>query len=246
MSARSLIGPALLIGCWSAVVWSGWISPILVPGPWAVVTELGRMLGRDLALDLGSTVGRVLAGVALGAALGVPIGLLVGSWRWAEVLVGLPVDLYRSLPAIALVPLFVIVLGVGEVSRLAMAVGAVLPITLVSASYGARSVREGRRALAKGLGMTQWQRLRLVVLPESLPHIFGGLRLAMSAATTVVIAAEMLIGANHGLGRRIADAQLFFRIPELYATVLLAAALGYGLNLLVLVVEHRALHWVGR
>jgi len=239
-------GPVLLIAAWAAGSALGLLNPVLVPGPLAVALELGRLASGPLWPDVGVTLARAVGGFALGSALGIPAGLWLGSAPRLEGALAVPLDLYRSVPAVALIPLFVVLLGIGEASKLAVAVGAVLPIVLVSTSYGVRSGRRTRRLLVQSLGMTRAQALRLVVFPEALPHVFAGLRLGISAATTVAVAAEMFLGAGAGLGRRIADAQLFFRVPELFATVLVAGALGVGLNRLVLAAEHRALHWVGR
>ena len=241
----SLAGPLLVIVLWDLVVRTGLVNPILLPGPWIVARELVRLLRGPILPDLLPTLARVLGGLGLSIVLGVPLGLLVGSSPAACRALQLPFDFYRSVPAVATIPLFVVLLGTGESAKLAVLVCAVSLTLVVHTSYGVRTVREGRRLLARSLGMSTWQTFHLVVFPESLPHVFSGLRIAVSLSTTIVVATEMLIGASSGLGRRIYDAQLLFRIPELYATIVVAGALGYALNKLVVQVERRVLHWVG-
>lgn len=242
-----LLGFAALLALWALIARSGLIHSALLPGPLAVGRELVRLLpSGEFLRDLFSTVGRVAGALSIAAVIGIPAGLAMGVMPRFGRGIELPLDLYRSVPAVALIPLFVVLLGIGESAKVVVGVGAVLPILLLNAAYGARAGSATRRRLVRSLGMTRWQALRLVVFPGALPHLFAGLRVAVSAATTVAVASEMLVGARHGLGRRIYDAQLLFRIPELYATVLSAGALGYGLNRIILLVERRALHWQGR
>ncbi len=241
-----LAGVLALFTLWTFVTALSLVNPALLPGPIAVARELARLLGGELYADFAATLARVLSGLTIAVFLGIPAGLLVGCRPRLGRALELPIDFYRSLPAVALIPLFVVLLGIGETAKITIAVGAVLPIVLLSTLYGVRAISETRWLLVRSLGMTRWQALRLVIFPAALPHVFAGLRIAVSMATTAAIATEMLIGSSRGLGRRIYDAQLLFRIPELYATVLVAGLVGYGLNKLVLLVERRALHWVGR
>lgn len=241
-----VVGVGSLLGAWQLVVWAQLVNPVLLPGPITVGRELGRLVAGPLGPDLAASLSRILAGLGLAIAVGVPLGLLIGASRRAADAFALPLDLYRSVPAVALVPLFVILLGIGETAKIGLAAGAVAPVIVVTTSYGVGAVRAARWRLIRSLRMSRWQALRLVIVPESLPHVFAGLRIGASTATTVVVAAEMLIGTHHGLGRRIYDAQQLFRIPELYATIVVTGLVGLALNRVLLVVERRTLHWVGQ
>ena len=87
---------------------------------------------------------------------------------------------------------------------------------------------------------------RKIILPESLPYIFAGLRVAISYGMVIVIFSEMFIGTDSGLGRRIIDAQTVYKIPDMYAAVVLTGLIGYGLNKLALYAERRIIHWEGK
>jgi ABC-type nitrate/sulfonate/bicarbonate transport system permease component len=239
-------GVATLVLAWWAAVATGLVSRVLVPAPPAVAAEAARLLAGPILPDLAASLRRVGCGLALAIAVGVPAGVAIGASRLLHLALHPPLDMIRSLPVIALVPLYIIILGVGEVSKVALVVGAVAPLLCIATAAGVRAVPEAHRLLARSLGLTRLQALRMIILPGAAPFVAAGLRLALSAALTVVVAAEMLCGAEHGLGSRIAEAQLLLRVPELYATVLVTGAVGWLANLALRLVERRRLHWIGR
>ena len=119
-------------------------------------------------------------------------------------------------------------------------------IVVFNSAYGVINARKQRVMAAKVMGASRWQTFRDVLVWESLQPSFVGLRSAVSMALVIVIVAEMFIGSTDGLGDRVFEAQQLFAMPDMYAAIFAAGALGYGLNLLFLVVERRFVHWAGK
>ena len=157
-----------------------------------------------------------------------------------------PVEFFRSIPATALLPVFMLLFGVGDASKIALA-GYAAGLTLaLNAMYGVHVGKELRRRAAQTLGIKGLALFRKIVFPEALPHISAGFRVALSLSLVVVIVAEMFAGSPAGLGKRIIDAQQVYRTDEMYAAILTAGALGFVLNRLALAAERRILHWRGK
>jgi ABC-type nitrate/sulfonate/bicarbonate transport system permease component len=119
-------------------------------------------------------------------------------------------------------------------------------VILFNVAYGVMNARKSRILAAKVMGASRWRVMRDVVLLESLPQTFVGLRGGVSLALVIVIVAEMFIGSTDGLGQRVFEAQQLFEMPDMYAAIFAAGALGYGLNLLFLLIEKRFVHWTGK
>ena len=199
---------------WDLVVRAGLIKVILLPTPWATLGALVTGLaGGPLLLDFGVTVLRTLEAFLIAAVVGVPLGVLLGSNEKAYRSVEFLIDFFRSTPSSALIPLFLLIFGVSDINKVAIA------------AFGA---------------------LLIVLIWESLQPTFVGLRSAVSMALVIVIVAEMFIGSDNGLGHRIIDAQQVLNVKSMYAAILAAGALGYGLNVLFLIAERRIVHWSGR
>ena len=119
-------------------------------------------------------------------------------------------------------------------------------IVLFNSAYGVMNAKKTRVMAAQIMGVSKWHVFKDVLLMESLAQTFVGLRSAVSMALVIVIVAEMFIGSETGLGHRIIDAQQVFNVKEMYCSILVTGALGYGLNLLFLLAEKRLIHWSGK
>ncbi len=241
------LGPVLLFIVWDFVVRFGFIKPILLPSPTdtlgALVTGL---LGGPLLLDFAVTVKRTLQAFAIAAVLGVPLGVLLGSNEKAYRSVEFLIDFFRSTPSSALIPLFLLIFGVSDINKVAIAAFGAFLIVIFNSAYGVMNARKQRVMAAKVMGASRWQTFRDVLIWESLQPTFVGLRSAVSMALVIVIVAEMFIGSENGLGHRIIDAQQVLNVKSMYAAILSAGGLGYALNVLFLVAERRTVHWSGR
>lgn len=241
------VGPLALFIVWDLVVRAGWIRAILLPPPSATVATLVTgLLGGALLGDFAVTFWRTVQAFLIASVVGVPLGVLLGSNEKAYRSVEFLIDFFRSTPSSALIPLFLLIFGVSDINKVAIAAFGAFLIVIFNSAYGVINARKQRVMAARVMGATRWQIFRDVLVWESLQPTFVGLRSAVSMALVIVIVAEMFIGSDAGLGHRIIDAQQVLNVKTMYAAILAAGALGYALNILFLVVERRIVHWSGR
>lgn len=242
-----IVGPIALFVIWDLVVRAGWIKAILLPPPEATLMAMFKGLaGGPLLLDFTVTVIRTLEAFAMAAVLGLPIGVLLGSNERAYRSVEFLIDFFRSTPSSALIPLFLLIFGVSDINKVAIAAFGAFLIVLFNSAYGVLNARKQRVMAAKVMGASRWRIFCDVLIWESLQASFVGLRSAVSMALVIVIVAEMFIGSENGLGHRIIDTQQVLNVREMYAAILSAGALGYALNVVFIVIEKRIVHWSGR
>jgi ABC-type nitrate/sulfonate/bicarbonate transport system permease component len=245
--ALPFIGPVVLFIIWDLVVRLGFIKAILLPPP---IDALGALLsglaGGPLLKDFAVTVWRTVQAFLIAAAVGMPLGVLLGSNEKAYRSVEFLIDFFRSTPSSALIPLFLMIFGVSDINKVAIAAFGALLIVIFNSAYGVINARKQRVMAAKVMGASRWQVFKDVLIWESLQPSFVGLRSAVSMALVIVIVAEMFIGADTGLGNRIINSQQVMNVKDMYASILAAGALGYALNILFLVLERRIVHWSGR
>ena len=242
-----IVGPIALFVIWDLVVRAGWIKAILLPPPEATLMAMFKGLaGGPLLLDFTVTVIRTLEAFVIDAVLGLPIGVLLGSNERAYRSVEFLIDFFRSTPSSALIPLFLLIFGVSDINKVAIAAFGAFLIVLFNSAYGVLNARKQRVMAAKVMGASRWRIFCDVLIWESLQASFVGLRSAVSMALVIVIVAEMFIGSENGLGHRIIDTQQVLNVREMYAAILSAGALGYALNVVFIVIEKRIVHWSGR
>jgi ABC-type nitrate/sulfonate/bicarbonate transport system permease component len=241
------IGPIVLFVVWDLVVRAGLIKPILLPPPLATLqTMVVGLAGGPLLADFAVTVWRTVQAFVIAAAVGMPLGILLGSNEKAYRSVEFLIDFFRSTPSSALIPLFLLIFGVSDINKVAIAAFGAFLIVVFNSAYGVMNARKQRVMAARVMGASRWQIFKDVLVWESLQPSFVGLRSAVSMALVIVIVAEMFIGSDSGLGHRIIDAQQVLNVKSMYAAILAAGALGYLLNLLFLVLEKRLIHWSGK
>lgn len=242
-----VVGPLVLFIVWDVVVRAGLIKAILLPPPLATLEVLiTGLLGGALLTDFLVTVWRTVQAFFIAAAVGMPLGVLLGSNEKAYRSVEFLIDFFRSTPSSALIPLFLLIFGVSDINKVAIAAFGAFLIVVFNSAYGVINARKQRVMAAKVMGASRWQIFKDVLVWESLQPSFVGLRSAVSMALVIVIVAEMFIGSDNGLGHRIIDAQQVLNVKTMYAAILAAGALGYALNVLFLVVERKIVHWSGR
>ena len=245
--AVPFIGPVLLFIVWDLVVRLGFIKPILLPPPADTVTALiNGLAGGPLLKDFAVTLWRTCQAFMMAAVIGVPLGVVLGSNDKAYRSVEFLVDFFRSTPSSALIPLFLMIFGVSDINKVAIATFGALLIVVFNSAYGVINARKQRVMAAKVMGASRWQIFKDVLIWESLQPSFVGLRSAVSMALVIVIVAEMFIGSDSGLGNRIINSQQVMNVRDMYASILAAGAMGYSLNVLFLMAERRIVHWSGR
>lgn len=245
--ALPVLGPLALFVVWDLVVRAGLIKAILLPPPLATLeTLVSGLIGGSLLADFLVTVGRTLQAFLIAAVVGMPLGVLLGSNERAYRSVEFLIDFFRSTPSSALIPLFLMIFGVSDINKVAIAAFGAFLIVVFNSAYGVINARKQRVMAARVMGASRWQIFKDVLVWESLQPSFVGLRSAVSMALVIVIVAEMFIGADSGLGNRIINAQQVMNVRDMYASILAAGALGYALNILFLMLERKIVHWSGR
>lgn len=236
-----------LIIFWYIGVWVEIVDPVLLPSPdKAAMAIWSGMLEGGLLHDFLRTVERTSYSILIASVIAIPLGIFLGSSENLYRSVEFVIDFFRSTPASAIFPLFLVIFGVGDETKILVASFGAALVILFNVSYGVMNARKTRILAAKVMGASKFRVLIDVILLESLPQTFIGLRNGVSLALVIVIVAEMFIGSEDGLGYRIIDAQMLFEMPDMYAAIFVAGALGYGFNLLFLTIEQRFVHWSGK
>lgn len=241
-----LIGVVGLVAVWWLVTQIRLVDPVLMPGPATTFKALWKGLGGALGADLVKTVWRTIVSTAIAAVIAIPLGILLGSWEKLYRSLEFVIDFFRSTPASAMFPLFLVLFGVGDETKIAVAAFGAALVILFNVAYGVMNARKTRLLAAKVMGASRLGVLIDVMLLESLPQTFVGLRNGVSLALVIIVVAEMFIGSQDGIGHSVFESQQMFEMPRMYAAIFAAGALGYGLNLLFLLIERRFVHWSGK
>ena len=241
------VGIAVLLAVWSLVTWARVVDPVLLPSPIATFRAMWiGMANGKLGADFLKTVERTIYSTAIAAVIAIPLGILLGSSEKVYRSVEFLIDFFRSTPASAMFPLFLVLFGVGDRTKISVAAFGAALVILFNVAYGVMNARKTRILAARVMGASRLRVLWDVMLLESMPQTFVGLRNGVSLALVIVVVAEMFIGSTDGLGQRVFEAQQLFDMPDMYAAIFAAGALGYGLNLLFLTIERRFVHWSGK
>lgn len=244
-NSRAWLFVVALLAVWFAITALHLIDPIVLPSPASVVQAAPRLLKERLLADIAFTLGRVLGALVIACVIGIPLGLYLGYRRGLYQVIESPLHALRSIPASALFPLFLIVIGVGEKSIVALAAYPSLLVILVNSVSGATLANKRRLYQAQLLELNAFDTITEVLFYEALPNIFDGIRTAVSYALMLVIAVEMFIGlGERGLGRGIYEYQSTYRIPETYGAIIIAGLIGILLNAVVTRFERRMLRWL--
>ncbi|MBX9776160.1 MAG: ABC transporter permease [Xanthobacteraceae bacterium] len=242
-----VLGVIGLIALWYLAFWSRIVDPVLLPSPGDTFRAMYKgMAGGRLSFDFVKTVERTVISTLIAAGSAIPLGIFLGASQRLYRSVEFVIDFFRSTPASAMFPLFLVLFGVGNETKIAVAAFGAALVILFNVAYGVMNARKTRILAARVMGASRVQVLTGVVLLESMPQTFVGLRNGVSLALVIVVVAEMFIGSTDGLGHRVFEAQQLFNMPDMYAAIFAAGALGYGLNLLFLVAERYFVHWSGK
>jgi NitT/TauT family transport system permease protein len=242
-----IVGVVGLLALWSLATWRQWVDPVLLPSPLQTFASLWQgMRDGTLGFDFVKTVYRTAAATAIAAVIAIPLGIVLGSSERFYRSLEFVIDFFRSTPASAMFPLFLVLFGVGDETKISVAAFGAILVILFNVAYGVMNARKTRLLAARVMGASRLRVLLDVMLLESLPQTFVGLRNGVSLALVIIVVAEMFIGSQDGLGHSVFEAQQLFDMPRMYAAIFAAGALGYGLNLLFLVTERRFVHWSGK
>ncbi|WP_159948705.1 ABC transporter permease [Rhizobium sp. 18065] len=228
---------------WQVSTKLGWVNASVFPPLDQIIGALWEGIATgalvdDIAISLQRSGIAFLAAVALG----IPLGLFMGQVRAIEQALDPLLQFFRQTSALALYPVFILMLGLGEASKVFVIFWATLFPILLSTVGGVKEVDAKLIEMARTYGAGSLAIFRRVVLPASVPAIFVGLRLSATTALLLLIAAEM-IGANKGIGFQVMNAQYNFQIPLMFAAILLLALLGLAANAALVLLQRKLCRW---
>lgn len=201
--------------------------PALFPTPLDVWAELGRQVASgDLPVHVWASMTRILAGFALGSAIAVPTGLLMGNIPLVRTFLETYIEFFRYIPALSLVTLAMIWFGIGEASKVFLITYGTVFIVTVNTIAGIVSIPATKLRAARSLGASQLQMFVYVTLPASVPFILTGMRIAMGAAFSTIVAAEM-VAAQSGLGFLIFSSRLYMKTDAIFVGIVALGVLGF-------------------
>jgi NitT/TauT family transport system permease protein len=239
----STVGLLLLVAVWQFLPEWGVVDKTFVPPFSEVISAWWHLLKEGtLWHDTKASLIRALGGFAIAVVIGVPLGLLIGWYRLAAEVLNPVLELFRNTAALSLLPVFILIMGIGESSKIAFVAYACIWPVLLNTISGVESVDPLLVKSSRSLGFGSLRTFQKVVLPAAVPTIFTGIRLAGGFSLLVLIAAE-LVGANSGLGFLITYSQQNFAIPNMYAAIITISMIGIVLNQLLLLLERHFSTW---
>ena len=234
---------AAVLAIWELAARTGAIDARFLPPPSAVAAAWWTFaVSGELATNLATTLGSWAQGYAVAAVLGIVLGVAMGFFPWFRAMLSTLVELLRPMPSVAIIPIAIVLFGLGDpMKRTVVAYAALWPI-LVNTLYGVLAVDPILLDTARTFRLGALRSALRVILPAASPYIATGLRISVSIALILVITAE-LVASRNGLGFYVRASEQASRVPEVYAGVLTIAVLGYILNALFVAIEGRVLAW---
>ncbi|UVJ38622.1 ABC transporter permease [Arthrobacter sp. CJ23] len=204
---------------------------------WGRLFETGSIQGH-----IAASLTRSVTGFGAALAAGVSLGLLIAWYGRLNAVLNPLLELFRNTAALALLPVFTLLLGIGEESKISIVAYAAFFPVLLNTIAGVKTVDPLLIRAARSLGLNSFRLFQKVILPSAVPTIFTGIRMAGTASILVLVAAEM-VGAKAGLGYLIVNAQSSFLIPDMYAGILTVSLLGLAVNFLLVALERHFSRW---
>lgn len=239
----SLITAACFVMIWQWIADARLVSPVFLPGPdraWRSLV-IGLQDGRLLKLWIG-TIERMFFGWLLASLAGIVLGAVIGSSPAARAYLGPTLEFMRPLPASAIMPLAIVVLGLSEAMVLTViAFGAIWPMLLATV-HGFAAVEPRLYEVSRALGMSRFEIISKISLPNSMPDILSGMRLSLTIALILTVVGEML-ASRDGLGSWIMISARAFRAHDLFAGIILLGVTGLVSAAMLSWLEHRMLRW---
>lgn len=249
-AAISVATVLLLFGAWWLVTGQGWVRPLFLPSPGAVLEQFLNVATRGFG---GSTLlehtlwslYRVFGAFALACVTAIPIGIAMGVNRVARGVFDPPIEFYRPIPPLAYLPLIIIWFGIGDLGKVILIYLAVFAPMALNARAGVRSVSMEQIHAAYSMGASRLQVIRHVILPAALPEILTGMRIGIGFGWTTLVAAEM-VAATAGLGFMVLNAAEFLRSDVVIMGIVVIGALAWLFDLFMRWVERTLVPWKGR
>ena len=238
------IGVGLLfITLWQFVTQARWVSPVFLPGPDRVWEALVYGLTEgELLIKTVRTIERMVYGWLLASLIGIALGAIIGMSETARAYIEPTLEFLRPLPASAMMPVAIVLLGLSDSMVLAViAFGALWP-TLLATVHGFAAVEPRLYQVSRALGMSRLAVIWKIALPSAMPDILAGMRIGLTIALILAVVGEML-ASRPGLGQEILLAARSFQSADLYAGVVLLGLIGYLSSIILSIAESRFLRW---
>lgn len=247
VAAISALTVAAILGLWSLASAYALVSPIFLPSPRQVLLAAYALavkgfVDATLAEHVGASLTRIFGALIASIAIGVPAGIAIGTSRIGRGILDPIVEFLRPLPPLAYLPLVIIWVGIGEASKITVIALSMLPSIILSTSAGVRAVSKDHVNAARALGATRGQVLTQVVLPSAVPSILTGIRIALGAGWTTLVAAE-LVAASSGIGFMIQSAAQFLVTDIVIAGIVVIALIAILLEQVARQIERRLVPW---
>jgi NitT/TauT family transport system permease protein len=240
---KRTIAIAVLAAAWEILPRLQVVNAVFLPPLSEVLAAWWQLAASgELLQHVQASMVRSLSGFGLAVVVAIPLGLVIGWYKPVATLLNPLLELFRNTAALALLPVFVLILGLGETSKIAIIFYACSWPILLNTISGVRTVDPLLLKSARSLGLGPVRLFQKVVLPAAVPTIFTGIRLAGAFSILILIAAEM-VGAKAGLGYLINYAQYNFAVPDMYAGIITISTIGLVINQLLVVVERRFSTW---
>lgn len=238
-----IIFPLSILVIWEFVGVLGFVSEILLPRPTAIfLTFIELCVSGNLYEHFQISLLRAIGGFLIGGGLGLIAGLAVGFSKKFEHTLDPTFQMIRTIPALAVIPLFILWFGFGETSKLLLIAKAAFFPMYVNAFLGIRSVDTKMFEVAKVLEFSKWKQIKNLIIPSALPNILLGVRLALGAAWLALVAAE-LMGSSEGIGYLIMDARQFSQTTVVFVGIIIFALFGKISDSIVRHFERKLLKW---
>ena len=246
----SLGSIAFFFAIWWLVTAMGWVKPLFVPPPMAIVAKFiviwnDGFTGTPFLAHVWISTLRVFGAFALACVIGLPLGLAMGMSPVMSGIFDPPIEFYRPIPPLAYLPLMIIWFGIGETSKVLLIFLSVFAPVVLGARSGVKSAAIEQIHAAYSFGATRWQVMRHVILPSAMPEILTAMRIGIGFGWTTLVAAEM-VAATKGLGYMVLTASQFLQTPVVIMGIFIIAIIAFAFDLLVRMVERRLVPWKGK
>jgi taurine transport system permease protein len=240
----------ILIAIWALVTGMGWVKPLFVPSPGAIVEKFvdiwtNGFTGTPLWEHILISTARVFGAFLLACVIGIPLGLAMGMSPIMRGLFDPPIEFYRPIPPLAYLPLMIIWFGIGETSKVLLIFLSVFAPVALGARSGVRSAAIEQIHAAYSFGASRWNVMRRVILPAAMPEILTAMRIGIGFGWTTLVAAEM-VAATKGIGYMVLSASQFLQTATVINGIIIIAAIAYAFDMLMRWIERKVVPWKGK
>ena len=246
----SVLSIAGIIFVWWLVTTLGWVKPMFLPSPQAVLRKFvdvwqNGFTNTPFFEHVGISAARVFGAFILACLVGIPLGIAMGMSPFVRGIFDPPLEFYRPIPPLAYLPLMIIWFGIGEMSKVLLIFLSVLAPVALGARSGVKSAAIEQIHAAYSFGASRWQVMTQVILPSALPEILTAMRIGIGFGWTTLVAAEM-VAATRGLGYMVLTASQFLQTSTVIMGIIVIAIIAYSFDLLMRFIERRVVPWKGR